>query len=165
MSQRSDNKPAEPGGPGNGPTRLRDRLVRQFWLAMALVFVGLGSAGVVLPLVPTTPFLLLAAYCASRSSPALHAWLYSHPRFGPLLRNWRDHRAISPRTKITGILLIAASGTWMWITVEPLSIRLTVIAFMAFGVVFLSTRPHGPAEDEKKAEADARESGQRGEDE
>ena len=136
-----------PEGSSRKPLGLRKRLMRQLWLALALLFVGLGSAGVVLPLVPTTPFLLLAAYCASRSSPALHAWLYSHPRFGPLLRNWRDHRAIPRRTKLLGIALIAASWTWMWITVEPLYLRLTVTALMAFGVVFLATRPNGPSDE------------------
>jgi len=145
MAERPDVSPRK-------PSRLRERLVRQLWLGLALVFVGLGSAGVVLPLVPTTPFLLLAAYCASRSSPALHAWLYSHPRFGPLLRNWRDHRAIPRRTKLLGIGLIAASWTWMWITVEPLYLRLTVSAFMAFGVVFLATRPNGPSDERRDDE-------------
>ncbi|WP_207220525.1 YbaN family protein [Spiribacter vilamensis] len=123
---------------------LRARLVRRAWLALALFFIGLGSIGVVLPLLPTTPFLLLATMCASRSSPALHAWLYSHPRFGPLLRDWRDHRAIRPRAKITALVLIALSWGWMWISVEPLYARLSATAVLACVVTFLATRPHGP---------------------
>lgn len=135
------------------PTRgLRATLVRRAWLALALLFIGLGSVGVVLPLLPTTPFLLLAAMCASRSSPALHAWLYSHPRFGPLLRDWRDHRAIRPRAKITALVVIALSWTWMWVSVEPLYARLAATGLMAFGVVFLITRPHGPRRDDSGAD-------------
>ena len=125
-------------------TGLRARLVRRAWLALALFFIGLGSIGVVLPLLPTTPFLLLAAMCASRSSPALHAWLYGHPRFGPLLGDWRDHRAIRPRAKMTALALIALSWGWMWISVEPLYARLSATAVLACVIAFLATRPHGP---------------------
>ena len=142
------NRDRKPENTPSPPSGLRATLVRRAWLALALLFIGLGSVGVVLPLLPTTPFLLLAAMCASRSSPALHAWLYSHPRFGPLLRDWRDHRAIRPRAKITALVVIALSGTWMWISVEPLYARLAATAFMAVGVTFLVTRPNGPRRDD-----------------
>ncbi len=126
------------------PQTLGEAIKRRLWLALGLFFVGLGSVGAVLPLLPTTPFLLLAVYCASRSSPALHAWLYSHPRFGPLLRDWRDHRAIRPRAKATALVLVAASWIWMWISVEPLYARLSASAVMTCVVIFLATRPNGP---------------------
>jgi len=141
--RRIDLKQDENTG-STGPETLRARLVRRGWLMLALFFIGLGSVGAVLPLLPTTPFLLLATMCASRSSPALHAWLYSHPRFGPLLRDWRDHRAIRPRAKITALILVALSWGWMWISVEPLYARLSASAVMAGVVTFLATRPHGP---------------------
>ncbi len=144
MNRDREPKTTSPETPSRG---LRATLVRRAWLALALFFIGLGSVGVVLPLLPTTPFLLLAAMCASRSSPALHAWLYSHRRFGPLLRDWRDHRAIRPRAKITALVIIALSWTWMWVSVEPLYARLAATGLMAFGVVFLATRPHGPRRD------------------
>ena len=145
--RRRDPPDTARGDSPQGGQGLRAALMRRVWLGLALMFVGLGSAGVVLPLVPTTPFLLLAAACASRSSPALHAWLYSHPRFGPLLRDWRDHRAIRPRAKLTALILVAASWVWMWISVEPLYARLGATAVMAGVVLFLATRPHGPGRD------------------
>lgn len=144
MPHRSDRS-AVAGANSEGRPTLRAALVRRLWLALALVFVGLGSAGAVLPLVPTTPFLLLAAFCASRSSPRLHAWLYSHPRFGPLLRDWRDHRAIRPRAKIAALLLLAASWLVMWLTVSHDTARLAASAVMAIVALFLATRPSGPA--------------------
>lgn len=145
MGQPPDPKagPEERGERAGGVT-LRAVAARRVWLALALVFIGLGSAGAVLPLVPTTPFLLLAAYCASRSSPQLHAWLYSHPRFGPLLRDWRDHGAIRPRVKITALLLLAASWLVMWLTVPSDIARLGASAVMALVALFLATRPSGP---------------------
>lgn len=128
-----DDAPAVPG-----------RLARRAWQGLALACVGLGSAGAVLPLVPTTPFLLVAAYAASRSSPRLHAWLYEHPRFGPLLRDWRDHRALRPRTKRVALLLLAASWIVMLLTVDSAAARIAASAVMATVAVFLATRPTGP---------------------
>lgn len=61
--------------------------------------VGLGSAGIVLPLVPTTPFLLLAAACFAKSSDRFHAWLLAHRRFGPVIRNYREKGGITRKTR------------------------------------------------------------------
>jgi uncharacterized membrane protein YbaN (DUF454 family) len=66
---------------------------------LAYVSVGLAVAGVVLPLLPTTPFVLLAAYFASKGSPAFARWLEEHPHFGPAIANWRERRAIPAKAK------------------------------------------------------------------
>lgn len=141
MTQQHRDDDAAAGGP---PAPAPGPLARRAWQALALTCVGLGSAGAVLPLVPTTPFLLVAAYAASRSSPRLHAWLYAHPRFGPLLRDWRDHRALRPRTKRVALLLLAASWVVMWLSVDPLGARLAATAVMVVVAGFLATRPTGP---------------------
>lgn len=60
----------------------------------------------VLPLLPTVPFVLLAAFCFSRSSPRLHRWLMDHPQFGPMIQDWQKHRAISRRAKWLATLSI-----------------------------------------------------------
>lgn len=119
-------------------------LRRWAWRALALVCVGLGSAGAFLPLLPTTPFLLLAAFAASRSSPRLHAWLYGHPRFGPLLRDWRDHRAIRPRAKRAALALLALSWAVIMLTVGSLPARIAGSIAIVAVAVFLATRPGGP---------------------
>ena len=76
---------------------------------MGLVAVGLGLLGMFLPLLPTTPFLLLAAALFFRSSPRLHAWLLGHRTLGPYIRNFREHRAIPLHTKVVSVSLV-------WIT-------------------------------------------------
>src|SRR5688572_4601441 len=69
--------------------------------------VGLAFLGVFLPLLPTTPFLLLAVFCFSRGSPRLHSWLLQHRTFGPLINDWREHRRIHPQAKrMVSILII-----------------------------------------------------------
>ncbi len=86
------------------------RLARPAWLALGLTSTGLGTLGTVLPLVPTTPFLLVAVWAFARSSDRLHAWLFNHPRFGPTLVAWRDHRAVPLRAK--GLAVAALAVSW-----------------------------------------------------
>jgi uncharacterized protein len=109
--------------------------------------VGLGAMGVVLPLLPTTPFLLLAAWAAPKGAPALDLWLRRHPRFGPVLQAWRDQRAIPARAKWLACLLLLIS--WLillWTAVHPLVPPLTALLFVLVGL-FVTTRPlpRGPA--------------------
>jgi uncharacterized membrane protein YbaN (DUF454 family) len=82
----------------------RGRMARSAWLALGLLLVSIGFAGIVVPLLPTTDFLLLALPCFARSSPRLEAWLLNHPRFGPGLRAWRQERAVPRPAKIAACL-------------------------------------------------------------
>src|SRR4051812_7637760 len=70
---------------------------RWLLLGLAWVCILLGIVGIILPVMPTVPFLLVAAWAASRSSPRLHHWLHNHPRFGVLLRNWEEAQVV-PRS-------------------------------------------------------------------
>jgi uncharacterized membrane protein YbaN (DUF454 family) len=83
--------------PENGRRR---PLARWVWLVLGLICVALGFIGAVVPLMPTTVFLIMAAACFAKSSPKLEAWLLDHPRFGPTLRAWRRDRAIPPAAKL-----------------------------------------------------------------
>lgn len=71
--------------------------------------VLLGIAGIVLPLLPTTPFILLASACFLRGSPAFHRWLHKHQIFGPLLENWHKNRAVTRKVKGRGMIFILLS--------------------------------------------------------
>ncbi len=113
-------------------------------LCLGWLFLLLGIVGIPLPLLPTTPFLLLAAFFFSRSSPRLHRWLRAHRLFGPIIRDWEEHKRISLRAKISAtlaiVLLFAIS-----LLVAKLALALDImLVLVAVGVlVFIWTRPHG----------------------
>ena len=118
--------------------------VRMVWAMAGLVAVGLGAAGVVLPLLPTTPFMLVAAFCFARSSPRLHRWLMEHRLFGPAIVNWRRHGAIDRRSKIlaTGFCAVAL----LLSSVAGLSMAVLTMQFIILACVmlFIWTRPDAP---------------------
>ncbi|ABR62392.1 DUF454 family protein [Sinorhizobium medicae] len=119
--------------------------VRLALLGLAWVMVGLATAGIFLPLLPTTPFLLLAAWLFSRSSPRLEQWLAGHALFGPPLRDWRDDGAIARRNKICAILLMALGFAYFWLAIEPPAIGLLAVAAIMIACgIFIATRPEPP---------------------
>lgn len=120
--------------PATGP-------VRWLYLAVALVCIGLGTLGIIIPGLPTTPFLLLAAWAAARSSPRLHAWLFNHRWFGPPLRNWENERAIATRVKVLAVTLLIVS--WIVLTWQTEGLFVPVVTGILFTTVstFLVTRP------------------------
>lgn len=79
-----------------------------YWIAGSVALL-LGIIGAFLPVLPTTPFVLLAAFCYSRASVRLHAMLVGHRVFGPLIREWHETRTIPPRAKFAGLALMAVS--------------------------------------------------------
>lgn len=118
--------------------------MRILWLAVGLGFLALGLIGAVLPVLPTTPFLLVAAAAFARSSPRLHDWLLNHRLFGPPIRNWEDNGAISARAKtlavgsmavVLAISLVAGLSPW---------VLLAQAGLMGVGAVFVLSRPSGP---------------------
>lgn len=122
------------------------------WCGMRLAYalvgwlsVGLALAGSVLPLLPTVPFLLLAAACFSRASPRFHDWLLGHPRLGPPIAQWRDHRAISRRAKRLAVVSILASfGISLALGVPYWALGLQAATLSAV-TVFILTRPDSPS--------------------
>ncbi|TVR96040.1 MAG: DUF454 domain-containing protein, partial [Wenzhouxiangellaceae bacterium] len=122
-------------------TRSGSRIRRGLWLCLAYGCVGLGAAGVVVPLLPTTPFLLLALYAAGRSSPHLRWRLLRHPRYGASLRAWQRHRAIPVRAKLIACVLIAASWLTLWAlgSSPPVLLGISLLFVVVLG--FILSRP------------------------
>ncbi len=121
-------------------------LTRWPFAVLAYLSVGLALAGVVVPGLPTFPFLLLAAWAAARGSKRLHDWLYAHPRFGAALMDWERERAVSRRSKWIAIALLAASWlltVWRvdnpWVPIGLGALFLTVGSYLV-------TRPEPSAD-------------------
>jgi hypothetical protein len=98
-------------GPDARRTRSRSRLVRALFNLAGSVALALGILGIFLPLLPTTPFVLLAAACYARGSEHFHQWLLANRTFGPMVREWEGHRSLPYRTKVTAIVLMSITMT------------------------------------------------------
>ncbi len=90
--------------------RTKPALAVLFWRSAALVTLGLGGIGILLPGLPTVPFWILSAYCAGRGWPAVEDWLLNHPRHGGTIRQWREQGAVPRRAKWAATLMMCASS-------------------------------------------------------
>lgn len=112
------------------------------WRALALLCLALGVAGAVLPVLPTTPFLLVSAWAASRGWPAFERWLLAHPMLGPPVRRWREHGAVPRRAKWFATLMMLASGVGLqFVGGVAWWVRLAVPLMMALVALWLWLRP------------------------
>ncbi len=110
------------------------------WISLAL-----GVLGIVLPLLPTTPFVLLSAFCFSKSSKRFHSWLLNHKVFGPLVKDWQRHGVIQLKAKILATVSMLAMISLSLYFVSIPAIYVFVILLMISGVlVFIWTRPSQP---------------------
>ena len=134
----SQNKPV----PAPERVVLRRRLAVLLWRAVAVLGLTLGLLGVVLPVVPTVPFLILSAWAASKGWPAFEIWLLNHRLFGPPIVQWRERGAVPRRAKWFSTLMMAASGIGMqFFTGIPLSLRVAVPLVMLAVAIWLWLRP------------------------
>ncbi len=127
--------------PSAGTRPAPSRAARWFFLSLALVSLALGIIGIFLPVLPTVPFILLAAWAAARSSPRLLQWLENHRRFGPAISDWRRGGVVARKSKWLATVLMAASTVIMLLTVGPRWFILLAIAIIASVLAWLWQRP------------------------
>ena len=122
---------------------------RWIWFAAAWGFVLIGMVGVLLPLLPTTPFLLLAVWAFSRSSVRFHAWLVEHRVLGPPIRRWRSERVIPLRVKLLAVASMLASLAYSTFVLRlPWYLLAAMLVVVLAATVFLArvpSRPRGPS--------------------
>jgi uncharacterized protein len=120
------------------------RPVRWLLKGLAILSLALGIIGAFLPVMPTVPFVLLAAWAAARSSPRLSHWLENHPRLGPHIRDWRHGGVVSRPAKWMATVMMSSGAVIMLIIVRPIWVPLGVIAIMATVGAWLWQRPEHP---------------------
>jgi len=115
--------------------------MRYLWAALGILCLILGMVGVVLPLLPTVPFLILAAFLFARSSERLHNWLLSHPRLGPPIEDWQSRGAINPSAKrLATVSIIAVFAVSLVLGLPPLILGIQA-ATLGCVLIFIWTRP------------------------
>ena len=114
---------------------------RWLWWLLAYASLGLGIVGIVVPGLPTVPFVLLAAFAAARGSRRLHDWLLAHRRFGPMIRDWEREGAVSRRAKTLATAMMALSSAVMFLTAPKWWMAATGTAIMAVTALWLWRRP------------------------
>ena len=117
------------------------KLPRWTCLILAYLFLILAFIGVVLPGLPTVPFLLLTAWFAARGSERLHGWLYAHPKFGKLLIDWEQQGAVSRTSKVMAVILLMASWVLMYLRIDNHWVMTGLAVLFLSIIVFLLTRP------------------------
>ena len=120
------------------------RTARIAWLVVGLVALALGAIGIALPLLPTTPFILVAAFAFAQSSEKLHRWLLDHNVFGPLIDNWQRHGAISRRTKVISVVTMAALPVISLVLAAPPIVIIVQLVVLGAVALFILTRPDPP---------------------
>ncbi|MEM6971647.1 MAG: YbaN family protein [Pseudomonadota bacterium] len=121
-------------------------MTRLLWCIAGWGAFGLGALGAVLPLLPTVPFMLLAAFCFARGSERFHLWLTTHPRFGPAISDWNASGVIRPKAKRAAVIAIALGfglSVALGVPGHVLAIQAVVLGAV---LVFILTRP-GAAHD------------------
>ncbi|MDJ0925322.1 MAG: YbaN family protein [Acidimicrobiia bacterium] len=118
------------------------RLARAVYLVLGFVCLGLGIAGYVVPLLPGTVFLLMATFFFFRSNERMYNWVLNHPRFGPLIRNYRAGHGIPRRVKALAIgLIIISFAVSVFLVVDGVVARVILIACAVAVSTFILTRP------------------------
>ncbi len=119
---------------------------------LGLLSLGIGTLGVILPVLPTTPFVLISAYCFVRSSEKLHTWLMNHHRFGPIVRRFQEGKGISLRVKLGSLGAAYLMVGTAIVLLDNLHVRIFLVVLLITKTVFMARiptyRPTDEGEDE-----------------
>lgn len=117
--------------------------MRAFWFSAGLLSVATGTVGIFVPLLPTVPLMILAAFCFGKSSPRLHQWLLDHPVHGPHIKDWHARGAIRTGAKrLATVSIAAAFGLSVLLGVRPVILGIQAVVLIAV-LIFIWTRPPG----------------------
>ena len=136
---------------------LRTAITRLLWRALAVLCLLLGGVGIFLPVMPTVPFVLVAAWAAGRGWPALESWLVGHPRYGMHVRQWREGGFVPRRAKWAASIGMTGSAMLLLFLPVPHAARIAVPLCMALVAAWLWSRPEPPSAEGNPAKPVTRE--------
>ena len=116
-------------------------LTLSLWSTVACITLLLGVIGVVVPGLPTVPFLLLSAWSAGKGWPRLEIWLLAHPSFGPPLKRWREQGAVPRKAKYLATVMMTMSALLLLLSAAPPWLKLVLPAFLCAVAIWLWRRP------------------------
>lgn len=125
-----------------------------FWRSLVIVFIILGFIGALLPGMPTTVFLILAAWAASKGWPQMDAWLLNHPKYGKTLRQWREQGTVPRRAKWLATIMMSISAVLMLFTTAPIWVKIFTNGTMFIVAVWLWLRPEATSQTENPSNTD-----------
>ena len=132
----------EPATRADGEAATGHPAARWLWIALAYVSLGLGILAIFLPGIPSTEFILLAAWAAGKGSPRLRAWMLEHRLFGPVIHNWQHGRVVSRRAKLAASVSMSIALAIMVWTMPDQRVLVGILAFgMAGGAAWMWSRP------------------------
>ena len=138
--------PSPPQGSQQAPQQQAPRRTRWLWWLLAYASLALGVIGIVVPGLPTVPFVLLSAFAAARGSQRLHARLLADRRFGPMIRDWQAQGAVDRRAKWLATTMMSACAVVMFLTAPKPWMAATGTAIMAVVAMWLWLRPEPSGE-------------------
>lgn len=141
MQRSARPQPTQPQQAHPPPTPPAPRRVRWLWWLLAYSSLALGLIGIVVPGLPTVPFVLLSAFAAARGSQRLYARLLAHRRFGPMIVDWQSQGAVSRRAKWLATTMMSLCAAIMFLTAPQLWMAATGTAIMAVVAIWLWRRP------------------------
>ncbi len=128
---------------------MENKTKRYLYLGFGWLMFILGFIGAFLPVLPTTPFMLLALWAFSKGSETLHDWLYHHPKYGDTLRQWDQYGVIPLKAKITSISMMSLSAIYLiFFSGIPNYGIISALALMAYGAYFVLTKPSQKKDDD-----------------
>lgn len=141
MRDPATSTDAHPPAPVDEATPTASRWTRWLWIALAYVSLGIGIVAIFIPGIPTTEFILLSAWAASKGSPRLQRWLENHPVFGKMIYNWRHGRVVARRAKLSASFMMSLCLIIMLFTVKHRWIIVVAAIGMAAGALWMWSRP------------------------
>ncbi|MCM2130519.1 YbaN family protein [Larsenimonas rhizosphaerae] len=115
--------------------------VQRLWVVLAAISFALGIVGVVLPIMPTAPFMLLAVYLASKGSTRFADWIRNNRFAGPPIRQWEHERALSLKAKVMAVGGISVGAVWVGVLISAIWLRVGIWCLLAGVAIYLASRP------------------------